>query len=40
LRAAGLATAFKLIESVQSHWRCVNVPTSPPWFRPEPASGD
>ncbi len=25
-RAAGLAMAFKLIESAQDHWRCVNAP--------------
>ena len=25
-RAAGLAMAFKLIQSAQDHWRCVNAP--------------
>jgi hypothetical protein len=25
-RAAGLAMAFKLIESAQTHWRAVNAP--------------
>ena len=37
-RAAGLAMAFKLIESAQDRWRAVNAPTSSPWSAPEPPS--
>jgi transposase-like protein len=33
-RAAGIAMAFKLIESAQHRWRAVNPPTSSRW--PEP----
>jgi Transposase, Mutator family len=34
-RAAGLAMAFKLIESAQDRWRAVNAPTSSPWSAPD-----
>ena len=34
-RAAGLAMAFKLIDSAQDRWRAVNAPTSSPWSAPE-----
>jgi hypothetical protein len=37
-RAAGLAMAFKLIESAQSHWRAVNAPISSRSSAPVPAS--
>ena len=37
-RAAGLAMAFKLIESAQDRWRAVNGPTSSPWSAPGPSS--
>ena len=33
-RAAGVATAFKLIESAQARWRAVNAPTSSRWSAP------
>ena len=33
-RAAGLAMAFKLIESAQARWRAVNAPTSSPLSAP------
>jgi transposase-like protein len=33
-RAAGLAMAFKLIESAQDRWRAVNARTSSPWSAP------
>lgn len=39
-RAAGLAMAFKLIESAQARWRAVNAPTSSPSSAPEPASNE
>lgn len=35
---AGLAIAFKLIESAQARWRAVNPPNLSRWFVPEPAS--
>jgi putative transposase len=34
-RAAGLAMAFKLIESAQDRWRAVNAPIWSPWSVPE-----
>lgn len=34
-RAAGLAMAFKLIESAQDRWRAVNALTWSPWSAPE-----
>jgi hypothetical protein len=37
-RAAGLAMAFKLIESAQDHWRAKRSPTSLPWCASERAS--
>jgi transposase-like protein len=37
-RPAGLAMAFKLIESAQDRWRAVNAPISSPWSAPEPPS--
>ncbi|GGO71780.1 hypothetical protein GCM10012289_38260 [Nonomuraea cavernae] len=37
-RAAGLAMAFKLMESAQARWRAVNHPTSSPWSAPAPRS--
>jgi transposase-like protein len=33
-RAAGIAMAFKLIESAQHCWRAVNPPTSSGWSEP------
>ena len=33
-RAAGIAMAFKLIESAQARWRAVNAPTSSPLSAP------
>jgi len=33
-RAAGVAMAFKLIESAQTRWRAVNAPTSSRWSVP------
>jgi hypothetical protein len=33
-RSAGLAMAFKLIESAQARWRAVNAPISPLWCAP------
>ena len=33
-RLAGLAMAFKLIESAQDRWRAVNAPTTSPWSAP------
>jgi len=33
--AAGLAMAFKLIESAQDRWRAVSAPTLSPWSAPE-----
>jgi transposase-like protein len=37
-RAAGVAMAFKLIESAQAHWRAVNAPTWSPWSAPARSS--
>jgi hypothetical protein len=37
-RAAGVAMAFKLIESAQGRWRAVNPPTSSLWSAPAPDS--
>jgi hypothetical protein len=37
-RAAGVAMAFKLIESAQARWRAVNAPTSSLWSVPAPGS--
>ena len=37
-RAAGIAMAFKLIESAQARWCAVNAPTSWRWFAPVPGS--
>jgi hypothetical protein len=37
-RAAGIVMAFKLIESVQHRWRCVNAPHLVPLVEPEPRS--
>jgi putative transposase len=37
-RAAGVAMAFKLIESAEQRWRAVNAPTWSPWSEPEPPS--
>ena len=34
-RAAGLAMAFKFIESAQDHWRWSTHPISSPWSAPE-----
>ena len=37
-RAAGIAMAFKLIETAQARWRAVNAPTSSLWSVPAPDS--
>jgi putative transposase len=37
-RAAGVAMAFKLIESAQTRWRAVNAPHLVPWSAPAPGS--
>ena len=37
-RAAGVAMAFKLIESAQTRWRWSTHPTSSPWSAPAPPS--
>ena len=37
-KAAGLAMAYKLIESAQRRWRSVNAPSSSPWSAPAPSS--
>ena len=37
-RAAGVAMAFKLIESAQARWRAVNAPTSSLWSVPAQGS--